>query len=180
MTAEDHPETDLPLLALLQRGVRWFSDELLERLNTAGVDPITPAHTAVLAHLDNDASLSIAELARRAGVTRQTMHRAVTQLVGEGLLTSTPGPGFPRSTLIGLTDAGCRRRDLALGVLHDLEQAGGAQLGSAALAELRNSLTRAWPRRMEIPSATSNSCRPKPAPSAGPQARVSQIGGERT
>ncbi len=35
----------------LQRGVRWFSDELLERLAAAGVDPITPAHTAVLAYL---------------------------------------------------------------------------------------------------------------------------------
>lgn len=79
-----------------------------------GVDPITPAHTTVLAHLGNDTSLSIAELARRAGVTRQTMHRAVTQLVDEGLLTSSPGPGFPRSTLIGLTVACCRRREVAL------------------------------------------------------------------
>ncbi|MEV0847813.1 MarR family winged helix-turn-helix transcriptional regulator [Streptomyces sp. NPDC049954] len=146
MGAEDRPDVDPPLLHLLQRGVRWFSDELVERLDAAGVDPITPAHTVVLAHLDGDTSLSIAELARRAGVTRQTMHRAVTQLLGEGLLTSTPGPGFPRSTLIGLTDAGCRRREVAWGILHDLEQELGSQLGSTALAELRDSLTRAWPR----------------------------------
>ena len=66
----------------------------MDRLDAAGVDPITPAHAAVLAHLDNGTSLSIAELARRAGVTRQTMHRAVTQLLDEGLLTSKPGPGF--------------------------------------------------------------------------------------
>ncbi|WP_329236002.1 MarR family transcriptional regulator [Streptomyces sp. NBC_00111] len=50
-------------------------------------------------HENPRTSLSVAELARRAGVTRQTMHRAVTQLVGEGLLTRAPGPGFPRSTL---------------------------------------------------------------------------------
>ena len=146
MTAAESPDADLPLLALLQRGVRWFSEELLDRLSAAGVDPITPAHTTVLAHLDNDTSLSIAELARRAGVTRQTMHRAVTQLVDEGLLTSAPGPGFPRSTLIGLTAAGAQRRDIALGILHDLEQVIGEQLGPAALTELRESLTRAWPR----------------------------------
>ena len=145
MRTEDGSDADLPLLALLQRSVRWFSDELLDRLNAAGVDPITPAHTTVLAHLGNDTSLSIAELARRAGVTRQTMHRAVTQLVDEGLLTSTPGPGFPRSTLIGLTDAGCGRRDIALGILHDLERALGHQLGPTALAQLRASLTRVWP-----------------------------------
>ncbi|WP_410597279.1 MarR family winged helix-turn-helix transcriptional regulator [Amycolatopsis sp. lyj-23] len=144
MSADDHPEVNPPLLTLLQRGVRWFSDELLERLDAAGVDPITPAHAAVLAHLDQGASLSIAELARRADVTRQTMHRAVMQLIDEGLLVSTPGPGFPRSTLIELTDAGSRRRDVASGILHDLEQVLGRKLGPAALTELRNSLTRAW------------------------------------
>jgi DNA-binding MarR family transcriptional regulator len=142
----DHDDANLPLLALLQRGVRWFSDELLERLAAAGVDNITPAHTAVLAYLDRGTSLSIAELARRAGVTRQTMHRAVTQLVDEGLLSSTPGPGFPRSSLIELTAAGCQRRDIASGILRDLEQDLASQLGTAALAELRESLARAWPR----------------------------------
>lgn len=146
MSPEDHSEVDLPLLALLQRGVRWFSEELLERLDAAGVAPITPAHAAVLAYLEPGTSLSVAELARRAGVTRQTMHRAVTQLVEEGLLVSTPGPGFPRSTLNGLTVAGCRRREVASGILRDLEEDLGKQLGPGQLAELRDSLTRAWPR----------------------------------
>lgn len=146
MSAEGHSDMDLPLLTLLQRGVRWFSDELLERLEAAGVDPITPAHAVVLAHLDGETSLSIAELARRAGVARQTMHRAVTQLVDEGLLVSSPGPGFPRSTLIGLTAAGHRRREVALGILHDLEGVLDGRLGTAALVELRESLARAWPK----------------------------------
>lgn len=146
METQGGADADLPLIALLQRSVRWFSDELLERLDAAGVDPITPAHTTVLAHLGSDTSLSIAELARRAGVTRQTMHRAVTQLVDEGLLTSTPGPGFPRSTLIGVTDAGSRRRVIALGILHDLEQVLCDRLGPDALTQLRESLTRSVDR----------------------------------
>ncbi|MGW8327692.1 MarR family winged helix-turn-helix transcriptional regulator [Streptomyces sp. NPDC055897] len=145
MSEKENATTDPPLLTLLQRGARWFSDELMARLDAAGVDPITPAHAAVLAHLDSSASLSIAELARRAGVTRQTMHRAVTQLLDEGLLVSTPGPGFPRSTLIGLTDSGRRRRDVASGILRDLEQTLERQLGAEALAALRDGLTRAWP-----------------------------------
>ncbi len=146
MSAEDHSEVNVPLLKLLQRGVRWFSEELVERLDAAGVDPITPAHAAVLAHLEDGTSLSIAELARRAGVARQTMHRAVTQLLDEGLLASKPGPGFPRSTLIELTAAGCRRRDVASEILRDLEKILESRLGPAALAELRDNLTRAWPR----------------------------------
>ena len=146
MSPEGRSDVDLPLITLLQRGARWFSEELLARLDAAGVAPITPAHAAVLAHLDHGASLSIAELARRAGVTRQTMHRAVTQLVDEGLLVSTPGPGFPRSTLIGLTVAGCRRRDVASGILRDLERDLASRLAPGELTTLRDSLTRAWPR----------------------------------
>lgn len=146
MSREDNSGDSPPLLTLLQRGVRWFSDELLERLADAGVDPITPAHTAVLGNLDDEAGLSIAELARRAGVTRQTMHRAVTQLVDEGLLASTPGPGFPRSSLIKLTAAGRQRRDVASGILQELEQHLADRLGTAALAQLRKNLTRSWPR----------------------------------
>lgn len=145
MEADDLAGTDLSLLTLLQRGVRWFSGEFLARLKDAGVDPITPAHAAVLAHLDAEMSLSVAELARRADVTRQTMHRAVGQLVDDGLLTSTPGPGFPRTTLIGLTAAGHRRRNVAKGILNDLEQELSRRLGAESLTELRETLTRAWP-----------------------------------
>ena len=145
MSGENQPSAAPPLLALLQRGVRWFSDELVKRLAEAGVDPITPAHAAVLAHLEDGAALSIAELARRAGVTRQTMHRAVSQLVDEGLLANTPGPRFPRSSLIELTAAGRQRRDIASGILRDLEHELSGQLGTGTLGELRESLIRAWP-----------------------------------
>lgn len=146
MSGENHHSSaGMPMLAFLQRGVRWFSDELMERLATAGVDPITPAHAAVLAYLDDDTALSIAELARRAGVTRQTMHRAVAQLVDEGLLGTTPGPGFPRSSLIGLTAAGRQRRDIASGILRELEHDLAGRLGTGTLAELRESLRQAWP-----------------------------------
>lgn len=145
MSGENQSSAGPPLLALLQRGVRWFSDALVERLADAGVEPITPAHAAVLAYLGDEDAVSIAELARRAGVTRQTMHRAVTQLVDEGLLANTPGPGFPRSSLIELTAAGRQRRDIASKILRDLEHDLAGRLGTATLAELRDSLTQAWP-----------------------------------
>jgi DNA-binding MarR family transcriptional regulator len=73
------------------------------------------------------------------------MHRAVAQLVGEGLLTSRPGPGFPRSTVITLTISGQQRRAIALGILRDLERALGKRLGKSALAQLRADLQRTLP-----------------------------------
>lgn len=144
MESESRAVAGPPLLALLQRGARWFTEELTARLAAAGVGPITPAHAAVLAQLGDDGPVSIAELARRADVTRQTMHRAVTQLVEEGLLTSAPGPGFPRTTLIGPTEVGRRRREVAAGILRDLEREIEGRLHPGGLEDLRDTLARAW------------------------------------
>ena len=94
------------------------------------IDAITPAHTTVLTHLGQAGEQpTISELARRGGVTRQTMHRAVTQLVEEGLVVTAPGPGFPRSTLVALTPEGARRRGVASAILDDLELELAAHLG---------------------------------------------------
>ncbi|MCG7310801.1 MarR family winged helix-turn-helix transcriptional regulator [Brachybacterium sp. ACRRE] len=136
----------LPLLALLQHGLRVLTDEFVQRMEAAGVDPITPAHAIVLMHLGQESPLTVAELARRADVTRQTMHRAVMQLVDEGILTSAPGTGFPRSTLIGLTAAGEQRRDLARGILDELDRELAEEVGQGAVEELRGALGRAWGR----------------------------------
>ena len=142
----EYEPAELPLLALLHRASRWFSDALVARLAQGGNEPITPAHMTVLAHLGQGAEqVTIAELARRAGVTRQTMHRAVTQLVGEGLLTTTPGPGFPRSTFVAVTARGARRRAAAAAILRDLERQLASRLGENAVAALRQSLTPPWP-----------------------------------
>ncbi|UQN29206.1 MarR family winged helix-turn-helix transcriptional regulator [Brachybacterium kimchii] len=136
----------LPLLALLQRGLRVLTDEFVQRMGVAGVDPITPAHAIVLMHLGQESPLTVAELARRADVTRQTMHRAVMQLVDEGILTSAPGTGFPRSTRIGLTEAGERRRDLARGILDELDRELAEEVGQGVVEELRGALGRVWGR----------------------------------
>lgn len=60
--------------------------------------------------------------------------------------TATPAAAAcPRSTLIRLTAAGCRRRDVALRILGDLEEELGKRLGPQAVAGLRETLARAWP-----------------------------------
>ncbi|MCO5968053.1 MarR family winged helix-turn-helix transcriptional regulator [Actinoallomurus soli] len=145
MTASDQP-TELPLVALLQRRTRWFQDALAARLAKAGVDSITPAHMQVLAHLrDRDTALSVAELARLAGVSRQTMHRAVKQLTVEGLVTADEGAGFPRTTLVRITGHGLERRRIAARFLADLEAELDEHLGTDLTVSLREALTRAWP-----------------------------------
>ncbi len=133
------------LLALLNRATHWFQSGLAARLARAGVAPITPAHTMVLGYLGSREPISIAELARVAGVTRQTMHRAVRQLAQEGLVTADEGTGFPRTTLIRISDAGARRRRVAARILAGLERELAQHLGEDTAASLRAALTQPWP-----------------------------------
>jgi DNA-binding MarR family transcriptional regulator len=145
MMRTDPLRPDMPLLALLQRATRWFQEGLADQLAHAGVAPITPAHMMVLGYLRGRDPISIAELARLAGMTRQTMHRAVKQLTQEGLVSADRGAGYPRTTHMRITDAGVRRRVIAASVLAELEAELAEHLGERTTAALRAAASRPWP-----------------------------------
>ncbi|MGL5850830.1 MAG: MarR family winged helix-turn-helix transcriptional regulator, partial [Phycicoccus sp.] len=59
-----------------------------------------------LGHLAGDPGISFTELARRAGVTVQSMHATVAQLVEAGAVCSATGGGRGRSAVLEVTSAG--------------------------------------------------------------------------
>ena len=78
--------------------------------------------------------LTVPQIARRMGLTRQSVHATVKRLTADGLVEPAPNPDHLRSQLIGLTELGDRRyaaidrrqirwvNDLARGItLSDLE-----------------------------------------------------------
>lgn len=52
--------------------------------------------------------LTVATAARRLGLARQSVHRVVTELLAEGLVTSSPNPDHKGSPLMSTTPAGDR------------------------------------------------------------------------
>lgn len=50
--------------------------------------------------------LTVPQIARRMGLTRQSVHATVKRLVGEGLLELSPNADHRRSQLVSLTEAG--------------------------------------------------------------------------
>jgi DNA-binding MarR family transcriptional regulator len=50
--------------------------------------------------------LTVPQIARRMGLTRQSVHATVARLVGEGLLKLAPNRDHRRSALVGLTEQG--------------------------------------------------------------------------
>ncbi|MEU3464006.1 MarR family winged helix-turn-helix transcriptional regulator [Streptomyces sp. NPDC006733] len=135
------PARNLP--QLLAQARRWFEDALLTSMQAAGEQPVTAAQAGVFATLD-DGGTSIAELARRTGVTRQTAHQAVHSLIGMGLLEQVPDPASGRSTLIRTTAEGTRVHRRALATIAVLETVLTERIGAAGTTALRAALTAPW------------------------------------
>jgi DNA-binding MarR family transcriptional regulator len=55
--------------------------------------------------------LTVPQIARRMGLTRQGVHATVNRLVSDGFLELMPNADHSRSQLVGLTDLGRTRYD---------------------------------------------------------------------
>ncbi|GAB2848541.1 hypothetical protein GCM10027074_14110 [Streptomyces deserti] len=141
---------NLPLL--LAGAKRWFDDALMASMRAAGEQPLTSAQGQVFALLDAEGT-TVAELARRLGVTRQTAHQAVHGLLAMGLLEQVPDPSSARSRLIRITPEGARAHRRAQATLALIEEVLAERIGADAAAALRGALTlpRGEPPLVEAP-----------------------------
>ncbi|MEV1026388.1 MarR family transcriptional regulator [Streptomyces sp. NPDC050264] len=146
---------DLP--QLLGEARRWFEEGMLAALEGEGVPAVTPPQVQLFAALDEDGT-TVAELARRMGVTRQTVHQAVHSLVAGGLLEQVPDPSSARQRLIRRTAEGLHAHEQARRALDRLEERLADRIGAAAVAALRSALEEPWGE----PPAARVSRRPRP------------------
>ncbi|MFI8833133.1 MarR family winged helix-turn-helix transcriptional regulator [Streptomyces afghaniensis] len=87
---------------------------------------------------------SIAELARRLGVSAPTAHQWVHELVAAGVVTVESDPRSARSKLVLLSAAGARRRAETMQVLAGLEAALAGRVGADTVTALRAALEGPW------------------------------------
>ncbi|MBW8487377.1 MarR family winged helix-turn-helix transcriptional regulator [Actinomadura parmotrematis] len=137
--------TDRPrnLPQLLGDRRTWFDEAVAAAMLEAGERPVTFAQQNVFAHLDPDGT-TVAELARRMGMARQSAHQAVHALVGMGLLDLVPDPSSSRRRLARLTPEGRRVHERAQALIARLEEDLAARLGPSTLDALRAVLDRPW------------------------------------
>ncbi|MCG8965650.1 winged helix-turn-helix transcriptional regulator [Streptomyces sp. CL12-4] len=109
-------------------------------MRAAGEQPLSSAQGQVFALLDPDGT-TVAELARRLGVTRQTAHQAVHGLLALGLLEQVPDPSSARNRLIRITAEGVRVHRRAQATLAVIEDALAERIGAEAATALRTALT---------------------------------------
>lgn len=128
---------------LLASAKRWFDDALHNSMRLSGEQPVTIAQAAVFASLDASGT-SVAELARRIGTTRQSVHQAVHGLIGMGLLEQTPDPTSARNRLVRVTEEGDRVHRKALRIIDAIERELATRIGEDAVTALRDALDESW------------------------------------
>jgi len=124
---------------LLLKAHRAFNELAIARLRDMGHVGLNVAHASVLPYLDSKGTRS-SELAKRAGMTKQSMSKLVSDLVVAGYLRSETDPTDARASLISFTPKGLRYLDDAHQVKNAIELSYAKVLGARKLAELRASL----------------------------------------
>ncbi|MBH1936888.1 MarR family transcriptional regulator [Streptomyces sp. AV19] len=104
--SEDEPAASLPLSLLLIGAGRFTQDAANRALAERGDRSLRLM--GALGHLVHEPGLSYSELARRAGVTAQSMQATVVQLERVGAVARATPAGRGRTAALHVTDEGHR------------------------------------------------------------------------
>ncbi|MBC9731454.1 MarR family winged helix-turn-helix transcriptional regulator [Streptomyces sp. TRM68367] len=138
------PSESEPLIRLLWRAHNWFRAALTTAFEAQeDGSAIGAAHVTLLSQLPSEGA-SIAELARRLGVSAPTAHQWVHELVAAGVVTVESDPRSARSKLVLLSASGVRRREETMQILAGLEAALAGRIGADTVTALRAALEEPW------------------------------------
>jgi DNA-binding MarR family transcriptional regulator len=147
MGVDDHTQQSNFLISnlkgLLQEKL-WLLEERLnqKRMHTP-YKTLTNAQVRVLATLRGE-ELTIAETARRLGISRQAVHKIVSQLVKDKLLKLQNIKGNSRDKQIVFTLTGISMKKEALHVLEQLENEVEKAIGPRQFKVLKAILQKEW------------------------------------
>lgn len=141
----DNPHTPHPsetLLSLLDAATESVLAEFRRDLEEAGYADIRPTHGCVFRFVRDD-GMRLTELARLAGMTKQSVGELVDDLVDLGYVERIPDPEDRRAKLICLTDRGVEAQRVGFGLLGDIEGRWAERFGEARMKQLRKLLVEA-------------------------------------
>ena len=131
-----------PLPALLQEVKLAAVRKLLERLADAGHPDIRESYGCVFGFIDLEHGSRLTELAESAGLTKQAVGEAVTELERLGYVERVPDPQDGRAKLIKLTERGLDGCLKGRRLFAQIEAEWAEQLGRELMASFREAATR--------------------------------------
>jgi DNA-binding MarR family transcriptional regulator len=135
-------KSEIRLLPLLRRAERSITSHLVGRLREAGFAGLTATHGNVFPYIEPDGS-RVADMARRAGVTKQTMAEFVLLLEQQGYVERRPDPIDQRAKLVALTPLGVDVVRVAGAAIREAEAQWELVIGADEMTRLRDLLAKA-------------------------------------
>jgi DNA-binding MarR family transcriptional regulator len=136
----------LTLAMGLPRAAAWFSSALVLQVRAAGWEGLTASQLHALPELAavGKAGIRPAVLARRLGVTRQSVQKLLDGLLAVGLVAVHPDPSDGRATVATLTDSGRRLSADLADAASKVERELAKRIGKDEVAALAALLADGW------------------------------------
>lgn len=131
------------LKALLQEKLWKLEEKLALEREISTYKHLTDAQSRILATLRGE-NLSISEVGRRLSISRQAVHKIVSQLVKEDILALTPAPENNRDKVIIFTSNGALLKETANKALKKIDDEVRQKLGEKDFSFLKSILSKEW------------------------------------
>jgi DNA-binding MarR family transcriptional regulator len=123
--------------------------ELSRRMRAAGFGDVRGAHGCVFGNIDPDGGMRLTELAELAGMTKQAVGEAVTDLEKLGYAERVPDPSDGRAKIIRLTKRGAAAQRAGFAFIAEIEREWIERFGQQPVDQVRALLLdvvgSAWP-----------------------------------
>jgi DNA-binding MarR family transcriptional regulator len=124
---------------LLYLPYRAMETRVFEELAAAGFDDITPSQARVFQRIAPEGS-RLSDLARQAGITKQSAGFLIDQLERLGYVHRVPDPADGRARLVRIAERGLRSVEASRAVVSRVEAEWETHLGARRMAQLRRIL----------------------------------------
>ncbi|MGZ4181078.1 MAG: MarR family winged helix-turn-helix transcriptional regulator [Solirubrobacteraceae bacterium] len=151
-------DLDSDLAILVVGAARVVADRLGDAVARAGIDDMRAPYGYVIRAL-TDRDRTLTELAGLLGVSKQAAIKVVDEMEARGFLTRATSPDDRRVKLLHLTTKGRKVRRAALAASRKIEQELRAELGDAAVDDMRGALEQLLARHDALADARAGRSR---------------------
>ena len=130
-----------PLIALVERANRALQTDLVRQAHARGHTEVKMTHNSVFATLHTGPGRA-ADMAARAGITRQSMGEVIRDMVALDLLEMLPDPNDGRAKVVSYSEHGLVVAGDGFSYLADLEDLFAEEFGEHEYAVVRDLLAR--------------------------------------
>lgn len=142
MSRAEVPRPDRkPLIALVERANRALQSDMVRRAHLDGHTEVKMAHNSVFGFLHAEGARA-ADMAVRAGITRQSMGEVIRDMVALDLLEMKADPDDRRAKIVTYTEHGLDVSWDGFEYLADLEERFEQEFGEQEYAVVRDVLER--------------------------------------